>query len=320
LVRLHVDTDNPIRGAGSLKFRKDAILTFAETQNLGPQVTLAATVRGVPAGRRRMFSTYGGGPVEADEMIFDIDTGGPDSIRFHCGDVRVNAALKTVGTWSLESGDETAHHLAATWDDGQVTLYFDGRKVASGVESGAGDLKFARGDLRFGEDHPATSVSNEPFIGHADDLLVLRRALSAEEVAELAKSGPADAFFANDDRGVLLTMDDPVAPLADALTNDHDPAQTVTGPLPNPPGEVELVVNFSTSAAGSLRCEIQEADGEPIPGFTLADCDEHYGDSLEHPLNWNGVRELKPLAGRPIRLRFELKDADLYSIQFTSGK
>ena len=47
------------------------------------------------------------------------------------------------------------------------------------------------------------------------------------------------------------------------------PAQTVTGPLPNPPGEVELVVNFSTSAAGSLRCEIQDADGEPIPGFTL---------------------------------------------------
>ncbi|MEX2577811.1 MAG: LamG domain-containing protein [Verrucomicrobiales bacterium] len=314
--RLRVESDDPIRGAGSLEFRKDAILTFAETQNLGPRVTLAAMVRGVPSGRRRLFSTYGGGPVDAGEMLFDIDTDGPDSIRFHCGDVHVDVALETIGTWSLESGDESAHHLAATWDDGEVALYFDGRKVASGGEAGAGDLKFAHGDLRFGEDQAGTSVSNEPFLGHTDDLLVLRRVLSAEDIAELAKPGPREAFFAKEDRGVFLTMDNLGVPLEDVLTSDHDPAQTVSGPLPDPPGDVELLVNFSTSAAGSLRCEIQNADGEPIPGFTLADCDELYGDSLEHPLSWNGVSELKPLAGRPIRLHFELMDADLYALRF----
>lgn len=315
-VRLRVDSDEPIRGAGSLEFRKDAVLIFAGTQNLGPQVTLAAAVRGVPPGRRRLFSTYGGGAIEENEMIFDIDTDGPESIRFHCGNVRVSVPVETVGTWSRDSGDEAAHHLAVTWNDGRVAVYFDGRKVASGGEAGLGDLKFARGDLRFGEDHPDTSVSNEPFLGHADDLLVLRRALSAAEIAKLAEAGPGSAPSADDDRGIFLKMDDPAAPLADSLASDRDPAHEVTGPLPDPSGEVELLLNFATSAAGSVRCEIQDEDGEPIPGFALADCDALFGDSLEQPVSWNGVRELKPFAGRPIRLRFEFEDADLYALRF----
>ena len=52
----------------------------------------------------------------------------------------------------------------------------------------------------------------------------------------------------------------------------------------------------SFKAAGSLRCEIQDAEGTPIPGFTLADSDELYGDSLERSLSWNGSCELKSLA------------------------
>ena len=43
----------------------------------------------------------------------------------------------------------------------------------------------------------------------------------------------------------------------------------------------QLVVNVSTSAAGSVRVEIQTSDGQPIPGFALADCHEVYGDDLD---------------------------------------
>ena len=316
MVRLRVDEDKPIRGAGSLEFRKDATLTLAGTQNLGPQVTLAVSVRGVPSGRRRLFSTYGGGEIKENDMIFDIDSAGRDSIRFYCGKLKVNVPLEKIGTWSSESNDDSTHHLAATWDDGKVTVYFDGRKVASGGKGGIGDLKFSRGDLRFGEDHPDTSVSNEPFLGHADDILVLRRALSATEIARLAEAGQVAPKFTSDDRGVFLNIDNPASPLVDTLANDDDPAQAVVGPLPKSPGEVELLLNFATSAAGSLRCEIQNEHGDPLPGFTLNDCDELYGDSLEQALSWNGVRELKSLAGRTIRLRFELKDADLYALRF----
>ena len=42
-----------------------------------------------------------------------------------------------------------------------------------------------------------------------------------------------------------------------------------------------LSVNYSTSAVGSLRIEIQDADGQPIDGFALSDSAEMFGDSTE---------------------------------------
>ena len=77
-----------------------------------------------------------------------------------------------------------------------------------------------------------------------------------------------------------------------------------------------LAINFSTSAAGSIRVEIQDAAGRPIPGFALADCEEVFGDALERVIQWKGSSEVSPLVGRPIRLRFVMSDADLYALQF----
>ena len=77
-----------------------------------------------------------------------------------------------------------------------------------------------------------------------------------------------------------------------------------------------LIINYSTSAAGSIQVEIQDAQGEPIEGYTLADCPEIIGDQIEHVVTWKDQSDLKSLAGKPVRLRFNLKDADLYSIRF----
>ena len=78
----------------------------------------------------------------------------------------------------------------------------------------------------------------------------------------------------------------------------------------------ELVMNFSTSAAGSVRVEIQNIDGKPIEGFTLDDCPEIFGDRIEQVVKWKGGSDVSKLVGKPIRIRFVLKDADLYSIRF----
>ena len=78
----------------------------------------------------------------------------------------------------------------------------------------------------------------------------------------------------------------------------------------------ELVMNFSTSAAGSVQVEIQNIEGQPMPGFTLADSAEIFGDRVEHVVKWKGGSDVSKLAGKPVRLRFALKDADLYSIRF----
>ena len=81
-----------------------------------------------------------------------------------------------------------------------------------------------------------------------------------------------------------------------------------------------LGLNFSTSAAGSVRVEIQDEGGKPINGFSLADCPEIFGDSNARNVAWKNDAELSALAGKPVRLFFELKDADLYSFQFTTGE
>ena len=78
----------------------------------------------------------------------------------------------------------------------------------------------------------------------------------------------------------------------------------------------QLSMNFASSAFGSLRVEIQDADGKPIPGFTLADSVELYGDTVARNAIWKDNPDLDALAGKPVRLRFVMKDADLYSIKF----
>lgn len=78
-----------------------------------------------------------------------------------------------------------------------------------------------------------------------------------------------------------------------------------------------LSLNVSTSAAGSVRVEIQDGDGKALKGYSLRDCDEIYGDYLDRMVTWKGTADVRSLAGKPVRLRFALSDADLYSLQFT---
>ena len=77
-----------------------------------------------------------------------------------------------------------------------------------------------------------------------------------------------------------------------------------------------LEMNYSTSAAGSVRVEIQDAADQPISGYALEDCPEIYGDQINRVVAWKHGSDLHGLAGQPIRLRFVMKDADLYAIRF----
>ena len=78
----------------------------------------------------------------------------------------------------------------------------------------------------------------------------------------------------------------------------------------------ELVLNGATSAPGGIRVEVQTMDGDAIPGFTLQESEEFVGDTIEYVVKWKLGSSLAPLAGRAVRLRFVMKDADLYSLRF----
>jgi hypothetical protein len=78
----------------------------------------------------------------------------------------------------------------------------------------------------------------------------------------------------------------------------------------------KLVVNFATSAAGGIRVEIQDQDGKPVVGHELESCREQIGNEIERTVSWNTGHDLADLAGKPVRLRLAMKDANLYSLRF----
>lgn len=93
----------------------------------------------------------------------------------------------------------------------------------------------------------------------------------------------------------------------------------ITKPLVFDAEHANLFVSFATSAAGSIRCEVQTVEREPVPGFTLSDAMDIYGDEIDRKVTWKSGSELSVLAGTPVRLRFVMNDADLYSLQFRGG-
>ncbi len=78
----------------------------------------------------------------------------------------------------------------------------------------------------------------------------------------------------------------------------------------------KFYLNFSTSAAGFIKVEILDLDGNKIEGFELENSTEIIGNEIEKEVTWKENPNLKELNGKPVRLRFVMKDADLYSIRF----
>ena len=93
-----------------------------------------------------------------------------------------------------------------------------------------------------------------------------------------------------------------------------DPGELVTLPLRF--SGKELVINYATSAGGSVRIELQDADGQPLPRFGMSDCRNLVGDSIEQPVSWTTGSDLSALAGKTVRLRFSMQEADVFALQF----
>lgn len=90
--------------------------------------------------------------------------------------------------------------------------------------------------------------------------------------------------------------------------------ELVTKPLKFSGGR--LVMNYSTSGAGSIRVEVGDENGKPLPGYELANAYRHLGDTIEQTVQWKTTRSVGGLKGRAVRLRFVIHDADLYSFRF----
>jgi hypothetical protein len=84
------------------------------------------------------------------------------------------------------------------------------------------------------------------------------------------------------------------------------------GTLTTPPVILEgskLTVN--AHVGGDMRLRLLDEAGKPIPGFDAADCQPIQGDGVALPVQWKG--SLDTVKGKPVRIEFQMKDAQLYA-------
>ena len=83
-------------------------------------------------------------------------------------------------------------HLAVTYDDGVVTFYLDGKQAGPQEWIPGGEPVKLERNLLIGED--AEMGSDEQLHGNADDILILGRVLSAQDIATLSEKGASVLF------------------------------------------------------------------------------------------------------------------------------
>jgi hypothetical protein len=97
-----------------------------------------------------------------------------------------------------------------------------------------------------------------------------------------------------------------------ALAAGRPGGRMLTRPLLLPGGTLRL--NYATSAAGCLRVALCGESGQALEGFGMDDMEPVFGDELDAAVGWRGGG-LGAVGGSPLRLRFELEDADLFSLR-----
>jgi len=100
-----------------------------------------------------------------------------------------------------------------------------------------------------------------------------------------------------------------------SLDAGHEGGLVETVPL-NVSGD-RLEINADASK-GSLSVAVLSADGKPQSGFSKDDCEEIRSDGVRHVIRWNGNDGLKVRG--PVRLRFYLRNAKLYSFRIKSSE
>lgn len=86
------------------------------------------------------------------------------------------------------------------------------------------------------------------------------------------------------------------------------------GSLRTPPVVITgSAVTINAKATGEIRVRITDGQGQPLLGFDWEDGLPIQGDSVRHPLKWKSA-DLSTLRGKPVRLEFRLRQAELYAL------
>jgi len=110
-----------------------------------------------------------------------------------------------------------------------------------------------------------------------------------------------------------------------SLSTGTYPAILYTKPMLLPAGGLQLNADASR---GEIRVEIAAAPAQGIDdihaapaveGFSFNDCAPAQADGVELPVRWRNRPDTADLRGRPVRLRFYVRNADLYGFRIAAG-
>jgi len=181
--------------------------------------------------------------------------------------------------WRFKSDDET-------------------RRVDLGVSRDGINWKFYAGQKWYIEP-PAGSVEVLSMYG------IIRR---GDEIWQYIDYGGAHGAGEREYARVVQRLDGFVS-----LDAGAEGGRAITVPLTFEGGKLVLNIN----AKGFAMVAITDENSKAIDGFGLEDCEAIKNDSVRHVVTWKGKPDLSRLAGKVVRLRFEMQDAKLFAFEFT---
>ena len=77
----------------------------------------------------------------------------------------------------------------------------------------------------------------------------------------------------------------------------------------------KLLINAKANFFADVQGEVIDEQGKSVRGYTLEDSVAMTEDKIDYIVTWKNKKDLSELVGRPIKLRFHLTNAQLYSYQ-----
>jgi hypothetical protein len=169
--------------------------------DLGQNFTLSAVVNPYSTGQfqngvARIFSSYLGTGSTAGQLILDFNPSTTTGIRLFLPSNTGAATISVAGPGKPDLDINSKQTITVVYETGAtndaVRMYLDGTLVASKLDLPAGTVQsLGANDLRIGEDRGGYrgAFANENFVGSMDDIMLLSRALTPEQVAFLSTNG-----------------------------------------------------------------------------------------------------------------------------------
>ncbi|MDX5437676.1 MAG: T9SS type A sorting domain-containing protein, partial [Pontibacter sp.] len=179
-------------------------------------------------------------------------------ILFRFNQATYGEALRVNSETLYPADGQTWIHVAATFDGSIARLYVNGVENRTKTLDGAPPININNLPLAIGAQHDG----NRTFSGAMDDVRVYNRALSAEEILELASTQSTGSLSASSNEGMNSTNENNIVAYPNPFAGD-------------------LKVNFTLAEKGAYKVSLYNSKGDLIEEIKKGESEAHVTNSVE---------------------------------------